>query len=275
MKFIKILPIIFFAFIFSCDKIDIPLKKQANTCGKDTIPIRKILVEDYTGHLCNNCPEAAEILHEIKNDYCDHIIPLAIHVSSFANPINDSPFSNNYKTDAGNELDEFYQVSNEGLPNGLVNRKKYNNSYIIGKGSWETAVNKLYSIPADVHIAINSSYNPVNKEITATISSKFLFNVNYAMNIGLYITEDSIVSPQLSKHGVINDYVHRHMLRKSITGAFGESFVSSALIDDVIEKTFTFTINEDWNINHLGFVAFISNTETKEIIQAEYKHLEH
>ncbi|NPA44178.1 MAG: Omp28-related outer membrane protein [Chlorobi bacterium] len=272
MKFIKILSILFITLFFSCDKIDIPLKEQTNTCGIDTIPIRKILIEDFTGHKCTNCPDASEILQEIKNNYCDHIVPIAIHVSSFAAPSSE-PFTNDYRTDAGNELDDYYEVSNEGLPNGLVNRKKYNNNFVIGKDNWETATNLLFSIPPEVYISIESSYNDDTKEITATLTSKFLFDVDYATNIGLYVTEDSIVSAQLSHTGIIYDYTHRHMLRKAITPTFGESLLPSAFINDEVTKTYKFFADETWDIKHIELVAFVSNSATNEIIQAEVEHL--
>jgi len=271
MKFLKILPVIFFVLLFACNKIDNPLKEaNDSTCGdeNDPIPIRKILVEDYTGHKCNNCPNAANILHEIKNKYCDHIIPIAIHVSGFAAP-SEEPFNNDYRTDAGDELNNFYLVSNQGLPNGMVNRTEYNNDKIISPAEWETAVSLIYNITPDVDISIESNYNEDTKVITATISAEFLSDINYSMNLGLYLTEDSIISAQVFPDSINHNYTHRHMLRKGINGAFGESFVSSAKFGDIIEKTFTFDANADWNINHCELVAFISNSSTNEIIQAE------
>ncbi len=280
MKVFKILSILFIAFLFTCNKIDIPLKKQNNTCGidTDTTHIRKILVADYTGHKCVNCPQAAEILHEIKNKYCDHVIPIAIHVSNFASPSNE-PFDNDYRTLAGTELDDFFKVSNQGLPNGLINRKNYGTnsspSYIVSKDNWETKVNLIFNIPPDVDISIQSSYDENTNKVTATISAEFLYDIDYKLNIGLYVTEDSIISAQMSLHGIIENYIHRHMLRKSISGAFGENFVSNASEGDIINKSYTFHVNEEWDINHCELVAFISNRETKEIIQAESEHIIH
>ncbi len=124
-----------------------------------------------------------------------------------------------------------------------------------------------------VDISIVSSYDDATKKVMATISTEFLSDINYNMNLGLYVTEDSIISPQKSGATTIEDYVHRHVLRKGINGAFGENFASSAVFGDMLEKTFTFDTNEDWNINHCELVAFISNSSTNEIIQAESEHI--
>ncbi len=270
MKFLKILTVILFAFLFACDTIDNPLKEVSDsTCGdkNDPVPIRKILLEDYTGHKCPNCPDAARILEDISDTYCDHIIPVGVHVGYFAIP--DDNFPADYRTETGEQLDAYYKVSDQGLPNGLVNRSEYNGETILGRTNWATAVSLIYMLNPDVDISIESSYNTITKKITATITAEYLSAVNYNMNLGLYVTEDSIVSSQKDGAITIEDYVHRHVLRKGITGAFGENFASSAAFGDVLEKTFTFDTNEDWNINHCELVAFISKSSTNEIIQAE------
>jgi len=276
MKFIKVTTLILFTFLFACNIIDKPLKEvNDSTCGDENgpIPIRKILVEDYTAHKCVFCPQAASILDDIIDKYCDHIIPIGIHVGSLAEP--DDHFTTDYRTATGNQLDDEYNAANAGLPKGLVNRTEYEGSLLLQSANWETAVSLLYDMKPEIDITIESSYNESTNEVTATISAEFLSDINYNMNLGLYVTEDSIVSPQKSGATTIEDYVHRHVLRKGVNGAFGENFVSSATFGDVLEKTFTFDTNEDWNINHCELVAFISNSSTNEIIQAESGHIIH
>ncbi len=104
MKILKILfPILLFSILFSCDKVDEPLKPQEGTCGDASIqPIKKILVEKFTGVKCTNCPNAAETLHEIKDDYCDYVIPVAIHVGYFATPNNQ--YTDDFRTEEGEEI---------------------------------------------------------------------------------------------------------------------------------------------------------------------------
>jgi len=275
MKIFKIFIALLFAFIISCNNIEDPLKPIDNTtCGDEngTLPIRKILVEDYTAHKCVFCPLAANTLEEIKDKYCDHIIPIGIHVGYLAEP--DDEFQNDFRTNTGNELDNYYNIS-ASLPKGLINRTKYDGNILLSSNNWASFVNTLYSVKPEIDITVESMYDEETKKVTTTISAEYLANINSNMNVGLYVTEDSIISPQkLVGSPTIEDYVHRHMLRKSITSAFGDNFVSSANFGDIIEKEYTFSVENEWNINHLELVAFISNTETKEIIQAESEPLE-
>ena len=79
-------------------------------------PEKKVLIEDFTGHLCPNCPDAARELDAIHDIYGDQIIGMAIHVSkSFARPYPASQapsFQYDFRTNGGDELDvimEFQQ----------------------------------------------------------------------------------------------------------------------------------------------------------------------
>ena len=272
MKTLKTITyLIFILFFFACNQIQNPLKDKTNgTCGDENgpVPIRKILVEDYTGHRCPNCPEAARILDGIHDDYCDRIIPVAVHVSFFAEP-RDPDFPEDFRTETGTELDNYFGVSNQGLPGGMVNRTEFEGNSVLNRNTWRSAVDAVYDIAPEINITIESSYDKTAKKITANINAYFLKDIDESINLGLYVTEDSIIAPQQDGSEYIENYIHKHMLRKGINGAFGEKILNSAKKGDVFEKTYTVSANPDWNINHIELVAFISKNSTNEIIQAE------
>jgi thiol-disulfide isomerase/thioredoxin len=274
MKQLKIFSFILITiFLFSCNEIDNPLKERTNTCGEDDInfPIRKILVEDYTGQTCGNCPEAAEILHKIKEDYCEHIIPLAVHVGFFAVPDPAHGFPADYRTEAGNELGEFFENDNA-LPNGLVNRAEFNEKIVLNRDEWRSAVDVLFSLLPDLTIEIESSYDENTNEISVKIISEIRTIIPEDVNLAVYLAENNIISPQKdysADPSYIENYVHNHMLRKAVNGAFGEKIASSLAAGDIITKNYTFAANSEWVPENCEIVAFISYTDTKEIIQAE------
>lgn len=272
MKYLKILPIVFLILFSACDTIKNPIEEQTgNTCGDEStaIPIRKILVEDFTGQRCSNCPDAALILHDIIEGYCDHIIPIAVHATLFAAPNDDYPFD--YRTETGNELADHFGVLS--LPIGMINRSEFDGNQLISRDNWRAAVNNIFNKTPDVNIIIESSYDDISKKITATITTELLTDIDYEFNLGLYVTEDSIISPQLDGSEIIEDYVHRHMLRRGVNGTFGESIATSGSFGDIIEKTYFIDADPEWKIEHCGFVAFISRNSTNEIIQAESEHI--
>ncbi len=272
MRFLKIsLYFSFIIFFLACNQISNPLKdREEGTCGDENspVPIRKILVEDFTGHRCPNCPDAARILDGIHDDYCDHIIPIAVHVSFFAEPHNPD-FPEDFRTETGNELDQFFGVSNQGLPGGLVNRTKFNGNLVLNRDIWRSAVDAIYNSNPDVNIIIESTYEASSNTISASLKIEFLKDINESINLGLYVTEDSITAPQQDGSTYTENYLHKHLLRKGVNGAFGEKISDSGIKGNTFEKNFVIEKDTAWNINHLELVAFISKNSTNEILQAE------
>ena len=68
-----------------CDKIENPVVVKENVINTDLYPgegdyvippfgdypssTQNVLLEDFTGHRCGNCPTAADIAHELKEEY--------------------------------------------------------------------------------------------------------------------------------------------------------------------------------------------------------------
>ena len=268
MKFYRIIPIAILILFTACDTIKNPIQEQTgNTCGDEStgIPIKKILVEEFTGQRCTNCPEAAMILHDIIDDYCDHIVPVAVHSTLFAAPNDDYPFD--YRTDIGNELADYYGVLS--LPIGMINRSEFEGNQLISRDNWRAAVNAIFNTTPELNIILENSYNDNTKEITTTVTTEFLSDINYYIYLVVYLTEDSIVSPQLDGSVIIEDYVHRHMLRKGVNGTFGVTIAHSGEFGDIIKNSYTFDADPEWAIEHCELVAFISKRNTNEIVQAE------
>ena len=128
MKKIFYIIIAFVLFAVSCDKVEGPYIEKIEN-GNDTSEfVQNILIEDFTGHKCPNCPRAARTLEEIHHNFGDRIIPMALHVSTLADP-SSGAFNLDLKTDEGTEIDDFFGVSTSpGLPNGMINRTVYNES---------------------------------------------------------------------------------------------------------------------------------------------------
>ena len=117
-------------FIFSCDVID-PIEgsfitdcDEAFCCGEieENSPIKVILIEEFTGHKCPNCPTATKEVEYLDSIYCDHIVVLACHPAghSFTAPDPSGPFQTNFGSNNVAEIsDEFGLPS---LPKSLINR---------------------------------------------------------------------------------------------------------------------------------------------------------
>ena len=260
-----------------CDKIEGPYGNSSGTGQNngDTgqAIIRKILVEDFTGHTCGNCPRAAESLHQIENLYGDQIVAMAVHAGFFAEPTG-SYFSQDYRTPVGNDLDQAFGNSAAGLPNGLINRKEYDGQSIIQHTDWASKTSEWINLPPDLIIRTVPEFNSTTRELQINVTTKILQNIDESLNIVYYLTEDSIQSAQKDYSLAAQyepNYYHRHVLRGSMNGAWGNVLGDGIgyTANQEINSNASFTIPSTWNASKVAVVAVVYKSGNKEVIQAE------
>jgi len=281
-KAIKTVFLLVFATLAGCDKVEGPYGSPiATNGGGDTTVqiIRKVLVEDFTGHTCGNCPRAAESLHQIEELYGNQIVSVAVHAGFFAAP-SGTHYSSDYRTQVGNDLDQFFGNSAAGLPNGLINRNMFGGTSAITQHTdWASKASTLINLPPEAFMTISPSYNTASRLLTIDVNTKILQNINESLSIVYYLTEDSIQSPQkdysLPDPSSIDNYYHRHMLRGSMNGAWGNTLGDGTTYsqNQEISTSSSFTIPAGWNPNKVSVVALIYRTASKESVQVEEKKI--
>ena len=111
------------AFFGACDIVEEPFATNGGTPVDTSSPtafIKKILVEDYSGHTCSNCPNAARELDALIDIYGEKIVPITIHVGkTYARPfhISQAPkYQYDFRNETGESWDNLFQITNLGLP---------------------------------------------------------------------------------------------------------------------------------------------------------------
>jgi len=242
--------------------------------------VRKVLVEDYTGHTCGNCPRAAEVLHDLECQWGDRVVPIAVHVGFFAQPETngDGSFGTDWRTPQGNAWNSEFGNSGQGLPNGLINRRQEGGSFPQSYTAWSAQVANLLAQPADATLEMQNTYNDGSRTVSTSIDINVLTDLNSGpYNIIVCLTEDSIVdwqkdyNPDLPEEN-LHDYVHMHALRGNFNGNWGEQIGTGNLTSGSVENaTYSLTLDSEWDENNCNVVAFIYRTDNKEVIQAEYR----
>lgn len=271
--------------ITSCDIVEGPYITDSDSYVN---PDKKVLIEDFTGHLCPNCPNAAREIEAIHTIYGDQIIALAIHVSpDFARPYsaNQAPsFQYDFRTEWGNNWDNFYNISNNGLPKGMINRIGYQNeSHVLGKDEWASIVANELKKETDFSISIEADTN----EITVYSTLENTVSNNY--NLVVCLAESNIINWQKDGQNNIEDYQHNHVLR-SVVYDDKLSNQSTLVSGTVVEKNIDININQleqdnidysnniaeagngnagGWNADNMSIIAYIYNSITKEVVQVE------
>src|SRR3989304_9976676 len=184
---------ILLAFIASCDYIAIPKEEYTPIPAPEDTIIRKILLEDYTGHRCPSCPNAHVQANSLKQQYGEQLVVIGVHAGSTSIP-NPPLYLVDYRTTAGNAYDLFFTIPS--YPKGMINRFGYPaNANLLNWGSaWSTTIASLVSLPVEANIEISFTLNGNLLDVTA--KTQMLAEKTGPYKIVALITEDSIVSPQ-------------------------------------------------------------------------------
>ena len=279
-KIFNILAVSFFMMgMIACDKIEEGNYFKINTGGGTEPPVagitKNILLEDYTGVRCTNCPDAAELVHQMQETYGHQLIALSVHAGGMSAP-QPGNFPD-FLTTEGTEWYGFFKFDTN--PVGTINRQRNGAGYAFGKDDWQEAVAAELNKEAVVEMTSEVTYNDATRDLEVKVSSKFVEEMSASpYNITVCIMEDSIVGKQLGVDDV-NNYVHRHVFRKTMNGTWGEtingSSESPAAIapDDMFDKTYTMKLDEAYNADQCYIVAYISNYESKEVLQVIEKKI--
>jgi hypothetical protein len=291
MKKIFPLLLIVVAFSFStCDKIEAPYREEVvapDFCATgidDSIPSRKVLVEDYTGHLCGNCPYAGIYLNDsLKSIYNHCLVVISVHAGFFAGVcpgafacLPSAPpgsFTTDFNTTPGSAWNTFFGIS--GNPKGMINRIDYpTGGHSKGYTAWGAAVATELEKPATAKIKITNVFNASTNSVSVEVQSDFVADLTGDYKLQVVITEDSLIDWQVWYPPAIEEfdstYIHHHVLRDALNSTWGEDIATGSVTAGTsVTKNYSYTINSSWKNEHCAIVAFIYNAATYEIIQVE------
>lgn len=230
---------------------------------------RKVLIEDFTGQRCVNCPAATLEISAIQQQYGhDNVIAVGIHSGPLG--FKGSATLLGLATDLGDDYYAHWAISYQ--PQGLVNR--------TGKQDyqqWAATVRELIQQDAPLQLALQCRYDTLSRQ--ATIQLHALATTGSTTGrVQLWVVEDSITAMQLRYNevdqptsGQLQDrnYLHNHVLRAAVNGPWGDLFT----IDEGQSQalTYTFTPEAAWLPDHLSVVAFVYNDAG--VVQVEQQKL--
>ncbi len=234
---------------WACDEIS----TDDRFIDMDTVlPERTVLIEDFTGQNCSNCPDAHAVIDLLKEQYGDAVIAVSIHAGNFGIDVKNTSFPDNYiglMEPEGNEYNDRWNINS--WPAGVVNR----NGGAMEHDKWAAAVRSALSSKATVDIEVEAAIADGKINIATKVSPK----ADIDGHLQLWITEDGIIAFQRNGSKRVPDYRHNHVFRAAVNGTWGESVD----LDNGVHKEFSHSIalrnsaTEVWNPANMSVVAFV------------------
>ncbi len=254
----------------ACDVVKAPYKEGGGKDAPAGDTVTRVVIEKFTGFMCGNCPSAGGTAHQIAETYKGRVFVAEIHTGVLADTF--PPFGQYYfKTPAGDSLNRHYGIDNRGIPIGLVGRRTWDGDPLSTASTWAAKVDSLVKEPTLCTFSVVCDYNAENREVAARVAADFLRPAPEALNLVVYLLEDSVPSYQKDysrSPSSIYDYPQRDMLRACPTGIWGQRFVGAAAPGDKKNTNVVFRLNDGWNASKCKVLAFLSRANNKEILQA-------
>lgn len=221
---------------------------------------RTTLICEYSGYLCVNCPNAAEQAHALLEQFGENLVVVELH-----------PASNSFTRYTKEEYnytcpaaDIYYKAAGglptTGFPTGIVNLTGDFTDYTAWGGAYVASAAKQSTV------AMNATaiYNKDTRAITTEVELKNLQDTKQSLQLIAWLTEDSIVGAQKMPGGENRtDYVHNHLLRDTLTAAWGEPV---QLVTDYRMQLETYVLPEKCVAEHCHIVLLALRDD--EVVQA-------
>ena len=274
MKNIIIALVISAGFMIACDRIEGPyiIPSEVEEVTVEFPPLdpssvfRKLLIEEYTGHYCPNCPDGHEELDRLHGIFQDTLVIVGIHAGALAAPqVTDANFAYDFRTDVGNELRSFFNI--DGIPVAIINRKKD----IISPARWQS---KLAAEDRTPKAAIQLVNQYANNTLKVNAKVTMLQDYSQPLRLSFLLIEDNIIKPQLKHSETILDYTHMHVLRAGLNGTFGDMLTGDGILQKDSAYTYGRSITfagHDWNPDNCSVVAILYYKDKLkgEVLQVE------
>jgi hypothetical protein len=244
IKKITILTIVA-ASLFACDTID----ENERYVQLETIEAkRNVLLEEFTGQNCPNCPTAHETAAKLKEQYGEALITVSIHAGPFAFAEGTKSFPT-FKTPEGDSYADAWGITT--YPAGVINRTSGDTSY----PDWATIIRDEIQKDAELDIELAATLNSDKTSVCITTILKPLSDIEGSLQ--LWIAESGMISRQKNGSETIREYEHNHVYRASVNGVGGERVSLSSNVFNTLSHCID--VKENWNAENLSVIAFVYN----------------
>ena len=249
-----------------------------------SIPVKKVVLQDFTGAWCQFCPDGTVVMNNLLNTN-PNVIGVATHEGD--------------SMEIPDGVTMMNEVGISAFPAGGVDLVKFEDQFGVAmpRGAWEAKVNERASqiVPVSVSVSYNE-YDAATRTIAAVVRADFVgeFVEQFPpdLRLNLWVLEDSVTGigrgydqvnafnnqsghPYFAKGNPIVGFVHDHTLRAMVGGPWGSvNSVPGPIANGYwVRKTFTYVLPPHIDEKHVKLVGLLQqydgNPENRPILNAD------
>ena len=252
-------------FVSSCDKIDINnTHKPFNPSGHG----KTVLIKDFTGVRCVNCPAAAEAVHELQHALGeDHVFIMSVHAGYLAQPVGQFPDFTTPEGTAwygGNSSNPLFSVDHVALTDG-------NTLYVE---QVDTPLSDALVEEQTFEILQGVNYDDETRQLNLEVDVVATAEVVGNFYVTACLLEDSLVGRQVVPGGVDTAYVFRNVFRGTVNGVDGDTFFDGPVyVNDEYIYKYSIELDPAYNADQCYFMSYIYDKTDGKILQTALKKI--
>lgn len=270
MKDLIKISIVLAVFFVSCEEQMIPIPE-----APEATEGRVMLIEDMTGVTCPPCALAIEVLDAAIEENKGSIVVYGVHGIIQSDPTDDSKYDFRYEDAANLEL----AFNPPGKPAASFNRISFANGKKtkISHTTWQPIIDAELVKPQVAELLVKSTFDTESRQAQIDLSMIPTEDISGEINVHIVIAESHLIDPQLKQGtGLILDFEHNHVMKKSLTGGIQGSFLTSdATSGTIYRHTASYTlpeeVNGEWIPENMEIIAFVTAQDRDGEVQQAAK----
>ena len=212
--------------------------------------------------------------------YGDNLIVVTIHTTAFPGVGDPNPGSRyDFRTEEGLQLLNLLGLP-LGIPAAYIDRRIFPDEpdRPLGRTQWAGFIGQELDREPGMGLNLVTNYDDATRELTVDVTMVPAQSYSGDVRLTVMVTENELVDKQLTDEGLVEDFVHEHILRAVLTSVEGDKITEPLTAGAVIERSLSFTLPPEdgwWVAHHCNVVAFVSlmDGDNTEVLQADEVHL--
>lgn len=254
-------------------------------------PLKRLLIQEYTGAWCGYCPEGSQFLEDLaKGD--PTMVPVAIHSGDEMETLEGGTIAGIAASGYPSASFDFHRFPGEG-------------DVGVGRNQWFNRALERIDAVVPVKVEVQShTYNRDTRELEVTVKTDFIGATKEDLRLNVWLIEDEVTGPlgETGNNGWNNanyfddditspffglgpylepdEFVHEHVLNASLTGTWGDDAAYPIEVSSGASFTNTYTYvlpeaagaEQHWKAEDVHVVVFVSrfnvNPKKRSILNA-------